>query len=598
MLFDHKQAWVDAKIYEEIYENSIRYPDDFWKYHSKNIYWKQEPKEVFDRKTNQWLTGGISNVCYNCVDRHVLKTPKKPAIIWYGDTKADRREITYSELFEMIAKIASILRSNGIEKGDVVGVYMPMIPEAIATMLACSRIGAIHLVTFAGFSSEALEYRLSEMQAKVLLTISSFSRGGKSIDLIGKATKAISNIKNQIKLINLDTIDDNNPTNESKLEWYASDTSLFTLYTSGSAGNPKAITHSAMPYLLYTSTTFKMIFGIQENDVYFCTSDIGWITGHSYIVYAPLFHGITTVIFSGSPTYPEADRYWEIIEREHVSIFYTAPTAIRSLKMFNKKLVEKHDLSSLKVLGSVGEPINKSAWEWFFNIVGKQKCPIMDTWWQTETGGIILAPLRTLDQKPGIAGKPFFGVKTNIIDGELIIENKWPGLCKEKTANEIFKTGDGASYKESYGIKIAGRIDDVINISGHRLGTAEFECAINKVEDVKESAVVAVPDEIKGQTAFAYVVLNSTNNQISDIVKKIINATRDMIGSIAKPDFIAIVPDLPRTRSGKIVRKLLRDIANNKENLSELSSIINTDSIPLVKKAVQNAIFCPDMCKL
>jgi len=599
MNFEHEIAWENDQVYEEVYRKSIEFSNEFWMQYVKDIAWKRVPTLAYDKKKNEWLSDGISNVCYNCVDRHAIETPRKPAIIWHGDEYGERREISYAELQQMVLQIAAILKNRCIKKNDVIGIYMPMIPEALASMLACSRIGAIHLVVFAGFSQEALKYRLTTSNARALLTVTSFRRGGKEISLAKNIPSDLD-----VDIINLDNV--SFPKNaKAEIEWQNSDDDLFILYTSGSSGKPKGVLHSALPYMLYVAATFKVIFGIKSDDVYFCTSDIGWITGHSYTTYAPLFHGLTTVIFSGSPTYPQADRYWEIIEKERVSIFYTAPTAIRSLQMFNKKFVKKYDLSSLRVLGSVGEPINKSAWKWYFENIGNKRCPIMDTWWQTETGGIILAPLRNLNQKPGIAGKPFFGVETDIINGELVIKNKFPGLYKaiipefKKADNALYKTGDEAVYEDS-DIKIKGRMDDVINISGHRLGTAEFECAINKVDEVKESAVVAIPDELKGQTAFAYVVLTRPleKNDCADIVKKIVNSTRNNIGSIAKPDYIAFVPDLPKTRSGKIVRKLLRDIANGNENSADLNSVINSEIIEILKASVKSPIFCPDMCKL
>ena len=597
MFSDYKNAWSDEQAYTKVYRNSIQNPNEFWQPHARDVSWKIEPSIVFDAVTGKWFSGGISNVCYNCVDRHAASTPEKPAIIWYGDEETERREISYAELLRMVIRIASILKSRGIKKNDVVGIYMPMIPEAVAAMLACARIGAIHLVIFAGFSPEALKYRLTKSNAKVLLTVTSFRRGGKEIELLNRISD-----KTDINVVNLDNAtypDDIN----TEIEWQNSDDNLFILYTSGSSGNPKGVLHSALPYMLYVATTFKVIFGIRSDDVYFCTSDVGWITGHSYITYAPLFHGLTTVIFSGSPTYPSADRYWRIIENEKVNIFYTAPTAIRSLQMFNKKLVKKHDLSSLRVLGSVGEPINKSAWKWYFETVGNRRCPIMDTWWQTETGGIILAPLRNLEQKPGVAGKPFFGVETEIIDGELVLKGHFPGMCKSVAGAEnamkdvVFRTGDGAAY-DGADIKISGRMDDVINVSGHRLGTAEFECAISKVAGVREVAVVAVPDELKGQTAFAYIVPNATDIAPEMLVKKVIQSTRTTIGSIAKPDYIAIVPDLPKTRSGKIVRKLLKNIAMGSDAPIDLSSVANPQIIETIKIIAQNPIFVPSMCKL
>lgn len=623
MLFDHKLAWENEEIYKEIYKNSIENPNAFWNYHSKDFYWKKEPICSFDSKKDQWLPGGISTVCYNCVDRHAKNFPYKPAIVWYGDEKGERKEVSYSELQNTVIKIASILKSEGAQKGDVIAIYMPMVPETIAAMLACSRIGTLHLVVFAGFSPEALAYRLEASKAKLLLTVTSSRRGGKKIDILNNANIAVSKIKHSCKILNLDNLQNFAVITNNEICWQNNQDNLFILYTSGSSGNPKGIVHSALPYLLYTSTTFKVIFGINPSDIYFATSDIGWITGHSYITYAPLFHGLTVVIFEGTPTYPDADRYWEIIENEKVSIFYSAPTAIRSLQIFDDKLVKKHDLSSLRVLGSVGEPINKSAWEWYFNVVGNKQCPIMDTWWQTETGGIILAPLRTLNQKPCIAGKPFFGNITKITDnegnvitspnssGNLVIKNNWPGryssiigehnnpnnlTCYFK--NESFTTGDGAIYDIDFDIKIIGRLDDVINISGHRLGTAEFECAINKVEGVRESAVVAVDHNIKGQTAFAYVVSYENADQ-NQIIANLLKSTKQHIGPIAKPDFVVFVPDLPKTRSGKIVRHLLRDIANNHNcNEKDISSVCNQEILPIIYKNSQKPFFCPDICKM
>lgn len=623
MILEHELAWVDEKIYWEIYESSLKYPNEFWMRHMQDISWKKSPMVAFDERSGRWLPGGISNVCYNCIDRHAEKTPDKPAIVWYGDMPGERREISFAELQRMVVRISSVLRARGVKKGNVVGVYMPMIPEAIAAMQACARMGALHLVVFAGFSAEALAYRLSVSQAKVILTVSAANRGGKRIRVLDNVEAAVVNMERPPEIINVDTL--GNVELDDRIEWLSESDNLFVLYTSGSSGKPKGIIHSALPYILYVATTFKVIFDIKPNDVYFCTSDVGWITGHSYIAYAPLFFGLTTVIFSGSPTYPEADRYWDIIEREHVSIFYSAPTAIRSLQMFNQRFVEKHDLSSLRMLGSVGEPINRSAWQWYFDVVGGGRCPIMDTWWQTETGGIVLAPLRTLKQKPGVAGKPFFGISPKISDnGELTITSKWAGLCRAvvyecgvvgntpEFCENIFKknyfkdgaflTGDGATQDANGDIKISGRLDDVINISGHRLGTAEFECAINKIDEVKESAVVAVPHDIKGQTAFAYVVSKTeplTPEAKADIAKKIISATRCGIGAIAKPDFIAFVPDLPKTRSGKIVRHILRAIANDESyEGKDMASIVNPGVLSDLQTAVQNSLHCPDMCKL
>ncbi|NCA80813.1 MAG: acetyl-coenzyme A synthetase, partial [Sphingobacteriia bacterium] len=414
MIFDHELAWTDEKIYKEIYKNSISNPDEFWEYHSKIISWKDE----------------LSNVCYNCIDRHSIETPNKKAIIWYGDEVEDRREISYKNLLQMIIEMASILRNRGVSKGDVVGIYMPTRIESIALMLACARIGAVHMVVFAGFSGAALAYRLDMANAKVLVGVNSFKRGGREINLKDNIEDAMSKMSNAPELLMFDDykLHLDGVTINDDIEWCSDKDNLFILYTSGSTGKPKGIIHSSLKYMLYTATTFKFMFGAKKNDVYFCTSDIGWITGHSYIAYAPFVLGTTVVIFEGTPTYPTVSRYWEIIEREKVNIFYTSPTAIRSLKLFNESFVKKHDLSSLRVLGSVGEPINVDAWNWYFNVVGGGRCPIIDTWWQTETGGVMISPLLDAkSQKPGFAAKPFFGVVPKIIDNKLYIENKWPG---------------------------------------------------------------------------------------------------------------------------------------------------------------------------
>lgn len=610
MLFDHELAWTDEKIYSEIYKNSISNPDEFWGFHSRSIFYK----------------GQTSNVCYNCVDIHALETPNKTAIIWHGDETETRREVSYKDLLKLVVEIASILRKRGIVKGDVVGIYMPTRIESIAAMHACARIGAVHMVVFAGFSATALSYRLEMANAKIVLSISSFNRGGRSIDLKSNVESAISNMSYSPDLIMFDDYESllKNVVINDEIEWCSNRDNLFILYTSGSTGKPKGIIHSSLRYMLYVATTFKFVFNIKKDDVYFCTSDIGWITGHSYIAYAPFINGNTVVIFEGNPTYPNASRYWEIIETDGVNIFYTAPTAIRSLQLFNESYVKKHDLSSLRILGSVGEPINKDAWQWYFNKIGGGRCPIIDTWWQTETGGIMLAPLLDIKtQKPGFASKPFFGVVPNIIDNKLYIENKWPGICRSvsyeceysgKDGNKIscknifekeyfldngkFKTGDGAIRDSDGDIKIIGRLDDVINISGHRLSTAELEDAIHCVCEVKECAVVAVNHEIKGQAAFIYAAIDN-NIDKEQVIKSILLSVRKNIGAIAKPDFIAFVDELPKTRSGKVVRHLLRDLAQGKTGEDkDISSIANLDSVEKIKESIKNMLNCPDACSI
>ncbi|GHT88259.1 acetyl-coenzyme A synthetase [Alphaproteobacteria bacterium] len=608
MLFGHELAWKEQDIYDEIYENSIQNFNEFWAFHSKDIAFSRQPSSIFDKATGKWLSGAAGNICYNCVDKHAIATPKKPAIIWHGDLPGERELVTYSELLNKICSISSILRLSGIKKGDVVAIYMPMVPDAIAAMLACARIGAIHLTIFAGFSPSALAYRIEMSNAKILLTYKKASRSGKTIDLLGNCQKALSEIKGKTpKILVLDDEDIylNVSINRDVVEC-DSDDNLFILYTSGSSGKPKGIIHSGLPFLLYAATTFKFIFDAKSDDVYFCTSDIGWITGHSYIAYAPLFQGLSIVIFEGNPTYPSPDRYWDIIENESVTLFYTSPTALRTLQAFDENYIKSRDLSSLRILGSVGEPIDEKTWNWFFEAVGKRRCPIVDTWWQTETGGIILAPLLDLKrQKPCVVGKPFFGIAPKIIDakdefslGRLTITNKWPGMCssilyecpedigacvnifnKNYLKDGLFLTGDGAFYDTDFDIKVTGRLDDVLNISGHRLSSAEFEDAINKVRGVKECAIVPVAHEIKGQAAFAYVV-KSDNVSDEELRNEIASALRSGIGPIARPDFIAFVHDLPKTRSGKILRYLLKDIAANKQcTIKDLSSLCNKESI-------------------
>ena len=626
MLFDHELAWTDEKIYEEIYENSINRSEAFWAYHAQSMDFIQKPRSIFEK--GEWFRGAVANVSYNCVDRHAKKNPDKTAIVWYGDEESVRMEVSYGELLKKVIQIASLLRKNGIKKGDIVGIYMPMHPDSIAAMLACARVGAVHLVTFAGFSPSALAYRLNMSKAKVLLSFSKMHRGGKEINLRENCFCAIEQMEKQPRLFFLDDqkVFDGVEISE-EIEQCNSSDNLFVLYTSGSTGKPKGITHSTIPYMIYAATTFKTIFNIKQEDVYFCSSDIGWITGHSYIAYAPLFHGLTVVLFEGTPIYPTADRYWEIIENEKVNIFYTAPTAIRSLKALGDEFVLKHDLSSLRVLGSVGEPIDEEAWKWYFEVVGKKRCPIVDTWWQTETGGIILAPLLDITkQKPCVAGKPFFGIAPRILTPEyeivesqnkvakLMIEGRWPGMCKSvlyeceyskkmerngRSCEDIFKdqyfsngrfnTGDGAVYDKDFDIKVVGRLDDVLNISGHRLSTAEFEDAIHKVDSIGECAVVAIPHKITGQAAFVFAVKNNSESN-DETTKKIIKALRTDIGAIAKPEGIAFVSDLPKTRSGKIVRHLLRDIAQNKVNsFQSLSSLANREILREIVRSVKMA---------
>ncbi|MDR0695511.1 MAG: AMP-binding protein [Holosporales bacterium] len=635
MLFDHELAWTDERIYRTIYENSLKEPAGFWESHISDMFCNTPPSGIYNVNASTWLDGCVSNVCYNCVDRHAILTPDKTAIIWHGDEAGERTETSYAELMQQVVKIASVIRSFKIKAGDVVCIHMSMEPAAIAAMMACARIGVLHLVVFTGFSPEALAYRIKSSNARAILTMQAAARrGGKETDIMGNVRAAIAILDESIPVIPLDKIDEFGVEINDAIEWQGDRSNLFVLYTSGSSGNPKGIIHSALPYILYVSTTFKVIFGASSKDVYFCTSDIGWITGHSYVAYAPLFHGLTIVMFCGSPTYPTADRYWSIIEQERASIFYSSPTAIRTLQMFESGLVRRRDLSSLKVLGTVGEPIDETAWKWYFEVVGQKRCPIIDSWWQTETGGIAIAPLRNLNQKPGISGKPFFGIKPEIlsaggdiigdynVSGQLALRSTWPGMCRSvmyeckyvEQQNVAFcenvfakmyfnegmlLTGDTASYDEDHDIRVTGRMDDVLNISGHRLGTAEFEEAINRLDEVVENAVVAVEHPVKGQAVFVFIVLREQSLDSCAIVGKIVDIVKKSIGPIAKPDFVTFVSGLPKTRSGKIVRSLLRSLACGCpfDNI-DISSVINPDVILKLKVAVKNALDCPDLCLL
>lgn len=560
----YTNIWENFEQYKTAYNKSISCPNEYWRTQLDNLFWHTKPKEACIE--NEWLPLASSNLCVNCIDVH---NKHKQAIIWYGDNPEERRSLTYGELSVLVQQIAILLIEHKIKKGDVVCIYMPIHYLSVAAMLACARIGAVHLVVFSGFSGDVLYKRVQESNAKLILTITEIQRGGKTINLLNTVQQHCSNYQ----IINLKQFEhlNSNNINNNNIAWLNNTDNGFILYTSGTSGKTKGIVHAALPYMLYVASTFKTIFNPAPNDIVFCTSDIGWITGHSYTVYAPLLLGLTTVLFSGSPIYPTPDRYWDIIEKEKVSIFYTAPTALRSLQTYDINYVNKYDLSSLKILGSVGEPLNINTWNWYFNEIGKKKCPIINTWWQTETGGIILAPLRTLKQIPGSTGYPFFGIKTEIQNGQLVIVNNWPGkykyiIGKELTKDEldIYQTGDGAKYLDNQQIRITGRIDDIINISGHRLSTIEFEQAVSKVSGIKEVAVIDIPHEITGQTIIVFVSLNEQIKNISqeEISKKILLAIRQYIGAIAKPSKIIYLDELPKTTTGKIERFKLRQYCN------------------------------------
>jgi acetyl-CoA synthetase len=616
-----KNSLISSEDYLSNYHYSITQPEKFWCEKAKEfISWYKTWDKVLDYDYDQariaWFLGAKLNVCYNCVDRHLATRADKVAIIWEGNTPGDVRKITYKELHSQICRFANVLLAHGIKKGDRVALYMPMVPELAMMMLACARIGAIHSVIFAGFSADAIRGRLHDSEASMIVTANEALRGDKKIplkDIVDEAlvgvecTKTVLVHRRTSQVCNMISKRDffleeeiNRVSDINEPAVMDSEDPLFTLYTSGSTGKPKGVLHTQGGYLLYASVTFKYVFDYRENDIYFCAADLGWVTGHSYIVYGPLSNGATTLMFESIPTYPDAGRYWDVIERHKVNIFYTAPTAIRAVAKDGDTLVDKYDLSSLRVLGSVGEPINKDAWLWYYKRIGKENCAIVDTWWQTETGGILITPLPGATQtKPGSATRPFFGIQPAVIDtegkelegndvkGRLCIKFPWPGQMRtvyrdhERFINTYFRdvpgmyfTGDACIRDNDGYYWITGRVDDVLNVSGHRLGTAEIESAIVQSGIVAEAAVVGVPHEIKGLGIYAYCILKGGNEASLSSEKKIIDAVRKVIGPIASPDFVQFVPGLPKTRSGKIMRRILRKIAVGEvEQLGDITTL-------------------------
>ncbi len=606
--------------YEEIYKKSIADPDAFWAEKAEeNLEWFKKWDTVFTwdpaEAKHTWFAGGKLNVSYNCLDKH-LKTEKKnkAAIIFEGE-HGDSRTYTYQQLHYEVCKLANVLKSKGIKKGDRVSIYLPMIPELPISMLACARIGAIHSIVFGGFSSDALRDRILDSECKLLITSDGSFRSGKIIPLKTNADEAVSQcdcIKNVVVVkragndINMikgrdewfhELMEDASPACDAE-EMDAEDP-LFILYTSGSTGKPKGVLHTTAGYLLYTTQTFKWIFDYKDEDTFWCTADIGWVTGHSYIVYAPLNSGATSLMFEGVPNYPKPDRFWDIVEKYKVNIIYTAPTAIRAMMKDGDKWPLGRDLSSLRLLGTVGEPINPEAWMWYYEIIGKSKCPIVDTWWQTETGGILIAPIPgAIPIKPGSATKPFPGIEPVILredgteadvneGGNLVIKKPWPGLMRTVYGHHqrfkdtyfsqfpgVYTTGDGARIDENGYIWLMGRVDDVINVSGHRMGTAEVESALVAHETVAESAVVGFPHDIKGEGIYAFVTLKSGETPSDDLKNELATHVRKEIGPIAKPDAIQFTDGLPKTRSGKIMRRILKKIAaGDIENLGDTSTL-------------------------
>jgi acetyl-CoA synthetase len=601
---------MTLETYNQMYQESITNPDDFWAKQAEEFLtwdnkWESVSSVDFNTGNIEWFKGATINASYNCIDRHLPQRANQTAIIWEGD-EGEVKNISYQQLHDEVARFANGLKELGVGKGDRVIIYMPMIVEAAYAMLACARIGAIHSVVFGGFSPDSLKSRIVDCDAKVVITADYSRRGGKVVPLktnVDKALQGCECVQNVVVVKNTGGEIQNNSIDvdyhrlvekqdaHCEIEFFDAETPLFILYTSGSTGTPKGVLHTTGGYLLYSAITHKYAFNYQEGDVYFCTADVGWITGHSYIVYGPLTNGATTLMFEGVPTYPDASRFWRIVEKHKVNQFYTAPTAIRALMGAGDEFVEGIDLSSLKVLGTVGEPINPEAWRWYEEKIGNGKLPITDTWWQTETGGHMIMPLpNAYPQKPGSAMKPFFGIqpqivdeKGNVLEGEaegiLVISNSWPGQMRtlynnhERFMDAYFSTfkgkyfaGDGARRDSDGDYWITGRVDDVLNVSGHRLGTAEIESALVLHQDVSEAAVVGYPHDIKGQGIYAYVSLNHDINPTDELKAELVKLVRAEIGPIATVDKIQFAGGLPKTRSGKIMRRILRKIADTDFN--------------------------------
>jgi len=614
------KAHIDEAKYREMYERSISDPEGFWAEQAeKFVEWFEPWDKVWDWDFEQakikWFEGAKLNVAHNCLDRHLSTRGDQVAIIWEGDEPDQDRKITYKELHEEVCKFANCLKSRGVKKGDRVSIYMPMIPEVVVAMLACARIGAIHSVVFGGFSPESLKDRILDSDCRVVITADEGPRGGRKVALKANTDEALTECPNVHTVVVVRCTGGEITWNEDRDVWYhdlMADASadcpaekmdaedpLFILYTSGSTGKPKGVLHTCGGYLLYVAITHKYIFDYHDGDVFWCTADVGWVTGHSYIVYGPLANGATTLVFEGVPTYPDASRHWQVVDKHSVNIYYTAPTAIRALMGQGDEPVKKTSRKSIKLLGTVGEPINPEAWEWYYQVVGEGRCPIVDTWWQTETGGILITPLPgAIKLKPGSATLPFFGVVPEIVDsdgnvlegaaqGNLCISRAWPGQMRtvygdhqrfKDTYFSTFKgkyfTGDGARRDEDGYYWITGRVDDVINVSGHRMGTAEVESALVLHEKVAEAAVVGYPHNIKGQGIYAYVTLMAGVEGSEELRKELVNLVRKEIGPIASPDVIQWAPGLPKTRSGKIMRRILRKVAANElDNLGDTTTL-------------------------
>jgi acetyl-CoA synthetase len=631
-----QRGLINEAKYQEMYKASIANPDAFWREHANRISWSKPFSRVKESSYGpgnvsiKWFEDGKLNAAHNCIDRHLPKRANQTAIIWEGDDPKDSKHITYQELHDEVCRMANILRNRNVKKGDRVTIYLPMIPEAAYAMLACARIGAIHSVVFGGFSPDSLANRIEDCRSNVVITADEGIRGGRKIPLKANTDTAIAKVGGVDHVIvvrrtggqvNMDPVRDvwlheaaKHVTAECPCEDMNAEDPLFILYTSGSTGKPKGVLHTTGGYLVFTSMTHQYVFDYHDGDIYWCTADVGWVTGHSYIIYGPLSNGAISLMFEGVPNYPTMSRFWEVIDKHKVNTFYTAPTAIRALMQAGDEPVKKTSRKSLKLLGTVGEPINPEAWEWYHRVVGDGRCPIVDTWWQTETGGILITPLPGATRlKPGSATRPFFGIVPQIVDaegkvlegaatGNLCIADSWPGQMRtvfgdhQRFVDTYFKTypgkyftGDGCRRDADGYYWITGRVDDVINVAGHRLGTAEVESALVAHPKCSEAAVVGYPHDIKGQGIYAYVTLMAGEQPSEDLRKELVQWVRKEIGPIASPDLIQFAPGLPKTRSGKIMRRILRKIAEDEYgNLGDTSTLADPSVVDDLVKNRQN----------
>ncbi len=615
-----EDAYIDEARYQEMYRRSIESPEEFWsqqaeKYLTYSKKWDRVMDYDYVNGAIAWFSGAKLNVTVNCIDRHLETRGDQTAIIWEGDDPSEQQHISYKELHENVCRFANLLKSRGVGKGDRVSIYMPMIPEAAVAMLGCARIGAVHSVVFGGFSPDSLRDRILDSDCRVVVTADEGPRGGRPVPLKANVEAALAECPDVHTTIIVRRTGAEVPGDAKRDIWYHegmasvspdcepeemdAEDPLFILYTSGSTGKPKGVLHTTAGYQLYAAMTHQLVFDYKDGEVYWCTADVGWITGHSYIVYGPLANGATTLMFEGVPTYPDGSRFWNIVDKHCVNIFYTAPTAIRALMSLGDGPVLSSDRTSLRILGTVGEPINPEAWEWYYRVVGDQRCPIVDTWWQTETGGILITPLvGATPLKPGSATRPFFGIQPALLDdegnevdgagvGNLVIKRSWPGQMRTvygdhdrfvstyfATYPGYYMTGDGARRDEDGYYWITGRVDDVINVSGHRMGTAEIESALVLHDLVAEAAVVGYPHEIKGQGIYSYVTLMVGSDPSDELKRDLVNLVRKEIGPFATPDIIQWAPGLPKTRSGKIMRRILRKIAASEiDNLGDTSTL-------------------------